>query len=413
MRTIEVWLQWERMNEAVRVGTIEASDSRGQEVISFEYDAQWLRSHNHLLDPYLQYYSGKYFPGNNSENFSLFLDSSPGEWGRMLHSKYEHVLARKEKRDVHKLRTTDFLVRVFDYYRQGALRFKMNANEEFSTSDEQFFLPTLASLKELERAANVCMGEHVGDKDFIPAIEALIHPGGALGGKRPKVNVIDDEWQMWMAKFPSPQDQWDIGGWEFVAHTLAGLAGIQTSSIMLKKLNTQHHTFLSQRFDRNLKGERIHFASAMTMLGYGNENDPLQRASYLQLAEFLMRHGSDVNRDLEEQWRRIVFNIAIGNTEDHLRNHGFLLNDRGWELSPAFDLNPGTGDSLSLNISENDSTCDYDLALSVAPFFRITEARAKSILQVVKVAVGQWRKIASDSGITRAEIERMSNSFEK
>jgi serine/threonine-protein kinase HipA len=413
MNNIEVWSQWVGMNDAARVGVVDVAESRGQELISFEYDRQWLKTKNQLLDPYLQYYSGKFFPRSGSENFSLLLDSSPGDWGRMLHSKYELVLARKEKREVRKLRNADFLVRVFDYYRQGALRFKVNTNEDFVTSDEQFFLPTLASLKELERASVICANEQINDKDFVSAIEALIHPGGALGGKRPKAHVIDDDWQMWVAKFPSPQDQTDVGGWEFVAHTVAGLAGIQTTSVMLKKLSGHHHTFLSQRFDRSLKGERIHFASAMTMLGYANENDPLQRVSYLHLAEFLMRHGSDVNRDLEELWRRIVFNIAITNTEDHLRNHGFLLNDRGWELSPAFDLNPGSGDSLSLNISENDNSCDYDLALSVAPYFRLTDTRAKSILQLVKVAVGQWRKVASDAGLNKAEIGRVSNSFEK
>ncbi len=413
MNPIEVWSQWVGMNEAARVGLIHAGESRGQEILSFEYDAKWMKTRHHVLDPYLQYYSGKFFPRSGSESFGLFLDSSPGDWGRMLHNKYEQVLARKEKREVSKLHASGFLVRVFDYYRQGALRFRFNANEEFVTSDEQFFLPTFASLKELERASVICSNEHVNDKDFPTAIEALIHPGGALGGKRPKVNVIDDEWQMWMAKFPSPQDQSDIGGWEFVAHTLAGLAGINTSSVLLKKSNAHHHTFLSQRFDRNLKGERIHFASAMTMLGYANENDSLQRVSYLNMAEFLMRHGSDVNRDLEELWRRIVFNIAIRNTDDHLRNHGFLLNDRGWELSPAFDLNPTGGDSLSLNISESDSSCDFELAMRVAPYFRISDARAKSIMQIVKVAVGQWRKVASDAGLTKAEIERMSSSFEK
>lgn len=411
--SVEVWSQWVGMNDPARIGFLESKQSREQDLISFEYDVQWLKSNNQLLDPYLQYYSGKFFPRDGSENFSMFLDSSPGDWGRMLHNKYEQVLARKEKREVRKLHATDFLTRVFDYYRQGALRFKVNSNEDFAMSDVQFFLPTLASLKELERASLICANEQINDKDFGPAIEALIHPGGALGGRRPKVNVIDDEWQMWIAKFPSPHDKTDVGGWEFVTHTLAGLAGIQTSSIMLKKLSGQHHTFLSQRFDRNLKGERIHFASAMTMLGYANENDSLQRASYLHLAEFIMRHGSDVNRDLEELWRRIVFNIAVTNTDDHLRNHGFLLNDRGWELSPAFDLNPGSGESLSLNISEHDNSCDFDLALSVAPYFRIADARAKSILQIVKVTVAQWMKVASDSGISKSEIERLTNSFER
>ena len=395
------------------IGAADVSDARGQELISFEYNKQWLKNANQPLDPYLQFYSGKFFPRAGSETFSLLLDSSPGEWGRMLHRKYEPFLARKEKREVRKLKSTDFLVRSFDYYRLGALRFRIPGDEDFATTDERFFLPTLASLRELERASLICSEGNVHDKEFPAAIELLIYTGGALGGNRPKVNVIDDEWQMWMAKFPKASDAHDVGGWEFVANTLAGLAGINTSTIAQRKLSGHNHTFLSQRFDRNEKGERIHFASAMTMLGYAGENDLLQRASYLNIAEFLMRHGSDVNRDLEELWRRIVFNIAISNTEDHLRNHGFLLNDRGWELSPAFDLNPGSGDGLSLSISEHDNSLDYDLALSVAPFFRVPHDKAKSIVQLTKVAAGQWRKVAGDAGISKGEIEEMRAVFER
>jgi serine/threonine-protein kinase HipA len=409
---IEVWVQWEGMNEASRVGFLHSEETRGGELISFEYDAWWLKQkNNHLLDPYLQFFKGKFFPRSGEESFSLFLDSAPGEWGKLLHNKYEGVLARRNKRETRRLRTSDYLIGVFDYYRQGALRFRIPGAEDFVTGDEQFFLPTFASLKELERASLVCANNSSAEKELTPAIDAIIYPGGALGGKRPKANVIDDEWQMWLAKFPAANDETDVGGWEFVANTLAGLAGIQTPNALLKKGTGPHHTFLSQRFDRNLKGERIHYASAMTMLGYGDTTHTVSRASYLNIAEFIMRHGSNVNRDLEELWRRIVFNIAITNTDDHLRNHGFLLGANGWELAPAFDLNPGSGESLSLNISEHDSTRNFELALSVAPYFRVEAVRAKSILNVVKVAVGQWRKVAVDAGIVKSEIEKMGDAF--
>jgi serine/threonine-protein kinase HipA len=202
-----------------------------------------------------------------------------------------------------------------------------------------------------------------------------------------------------------------VGGWEFVAHTMAGIAGILIAPGMIRKLNTHHHTFLAQRFDRTLKGERIHFASAMTLLGYSDtQGTP---AGYLDMAEFLMRHGADVSADLEELWRRMVFNIAISNTEDHLRNHGFLLTNRGWKLSPAYDLNPtpgGTG--LSLNITEHDNSLDFDLALSVAKYFRLKPEKAKSILQEIKLVKGQWRKIAADAGLSKTEQEKMSAAFE-
>jgi serine/threonine-protein kinase HipA len=413
-RNLEVYAHWTGMNDPVRIGVLNAALVRSEEILSFEYDAGWLRTHPHqLLDPYLRYYTGKYFPHGSGENFSLFLDSTPGSWGRHLIGRREAVRARKEKREARKLHSVDFLLEAFDYYRSGALRFRPEGADDFATSDVQYILPSLYSLKDLEHAVLQCSGDNVNDKEYAAALDLLTFPGAALGGSRPKANVIDNEWQMWLAKFPAQHDTHDIGGWEFVAHTLAGLAGIQTSPSVLKKLNGQYHTFVARRFDRNEKGERIHFASAMTMLGYSGD-EKRAAASYLDIVEFIMRHGADVNRDLEELFRRIVFNIAISNTGDHLRNHGFLLSRDGWRLSPAYDLNPETeGSSLSLNISERDSSADFDLALSVADYFRVKPPKAKSIVQEVKLAAGMWRKIAADAGLTKAEQELMSRAFER
>lgn len=411
-KNIEVFAHWTGMNDPVLIGNLTADVLRNQEVLSFRYDQEWLQKNSdQLLDPYLRYYTGKYFPHGGGENFGLFLDSSPGSWGRNLIVRQEAIRARKEKREARTLRETDFLLEAFDYYRSGALRFRMEGSDDFSTSDVQYILPSLYSLKDIENAILQAGGDHVNDKEYIAALELLTFPGAALGGSRPKANVIDNEWQMWLAKFPAVTDSYDVGGWEFVAHTLAGLAGINTASSMLKKLNGQYHTFVSQRFDRNEKGERIHFASAMTMLGYSGD-EKQGTASYLNLVEFIMRHGVDVNRDLEELFRRIVFNIAIGNTDDHLRNHGFLLTKNGWQLSPAFDLNPGTqGAGLHLNISERDNSLDFDLALSVAKYFRVPNDRAKSIVQITKVAVGQWSKVAGDAGMLKSEMELMEPAF--
>lgn len=410
--SIYVFAHWAGMSDPVLIGMLSSVTTAQKEIFSFEYDEGWLKHHaHHTLDPHLLHYGGKFFPASGSDNFGLFIDSSPGSWGRMLMKRMNATAGRKEKREA-ELSSSNYLLNVFDYYRSGALRFKTSPEGEFVTSDEQFLLPSMASLRDLEQYCLICETSNVNDLDSIRALEMLSPPGAALSGKRPKANVIDDEWQMWLAKFPSVHDQHDVGAWEYVAHTLAGLAGIQTATAMMKRYTSHHHTFISQRFDRTVRGERIHFASALTLLGYRDEVSA-RGSGYLELVEFIVRNGANVNGDLEELWRRIVFNIAISNTDDHLRNHGFLLTQNGWILSPAFDMNPEIRVAgLALNISEKDNSLDFDLALSVAKYFRVKPDKAKSILQEVKIAAMQWDKVASDAGVTKAELEKMRGAFE-
>lgn len=395
------------------MGTLSSRFVQGQELFRFEYDTSWLKNQTkQVLDPYLQFFPGSFFPKGQSENFGMFIDAAPGPWGRMLIQRRESALARKEKRVAKTLSGSDFLLDVFDFYRSGALRFKTEKEGEFVTSDEQFILPSFASLRELEQMS-LSLEEDQGNMEFSTSMEMLTASGAVLAGKRPKATVIDNDWQMWIAKFPRLNDSVDVGGWEFVAHTMAGLAGINTVSSLLRRLNTPHHTFIIQRFDRTQKGDRIHFASASTLLGYSG-NKGIGTASYLDLVAFLVRFGADVNTDLEELWRRMVFNIAIKNTDDHLLNHGFILNDQGWKLSPVFDLNPNAdGKNLNLNITEHESSLDFDLALSVAKYFRLKSEKANSILREVKLAGSQWRKIAADAGLSKAEQEKMSAAFEE
>ncbi len=240
----------------------------------------------------------------------------------------------------------------------------------------------------------------------------LIAPGASLGGARPKASVIDNDGGLWIAKFPSRNDQGDIGGWEIVTYQLAIAAGINMAESKAQKFSSNYYTFLTKRFDRLLSGERIHFASAMTMLGYTDGQDHSDGASYLELVEFIQNYGANVNRDLEELWRRIVFSICVTNTDDHLRNHGFILTEKGWVLSPAYDINPvETGTGLKLNISDDDNSLDLDLALEVSEFFRLSEKKASDIIKEVKRAVGEWKKVATKYGISRQEQELKSLAF--
>ena len=236
--------------------------------------------------------------------------------------------------------------------------------------------------------------------------------GASLGGARPKASIIDNNRALWIAKFPSRNDQGDIGGWEIVTHELALKAGIHMAASKAQKFSSGYYTFLTKRFDRTEKGERIHFASAMTMLGYSDGQDHADGASYLELAEFIMNNGASVAQDLEELWRRIVFSICVSNTDDHLRNHGFILTERGWLLSPAFDINPvETGTGLKLNISEEDNSLELDLAMEVHEFFMLSESRALEIIAEVKSAVRNWKKVADKYGIPRVEQQLKAPAF--
>jgi serine/threonine-protein kinase HipA len=240
----------------------------------------------------------------------------------------------------------------------------------------------------------------------------LIAPGASLGGARPKAGIVDNDGGLWIAKFPSQKDQGDIGGWEIVTYELAILAGINMAESKAQKFSSDYYTFLTKRFDRDNDGQRVHFASAMTMLGYADGQDHTDGASYLELVEFIQNKGANVDRDLEQLWRRIVFSICVTNTDDHLRNHGFLLSNAGWVLSPAYDINPvETGSGLKLNISDEDNSLDLNLAMEVCEFFRLSEKRAAEIIQEVLNAISAWQEVATKYGISRAEQELKAMAF--
>jgi serine/threonine-protein kinase HipA len=250
------------------------------------------------------------------------------------------------------------------------------------------------------------------DPDYAKWLRMLISPGASLGGARPKASVTDEESHLWIAKFPSRHDEVDVGGWEKVVHSLAIRAGIATAESNARKFNSRHHTFLSRRFDRTKNRERIHFASAMTLLQRTDGDDATSGASYLELAEFIIQQGARVEQDLEQLWRRIVFFIAVSNIDDHLRNHGFILSSDGWELAPAYDMNAvPSGDGLKLNISDSDNSQDYELAKSVAQYFRVNVKKAAEIVGEVIKAVSTWRSEAGKLGISSSEQDRMSGAF--
>lgn len=416
-REVYVYADWEDLEGPVYMGILQAELLRGKEIFSFEYDESWLKSgHAQLLDPDLQLYAGKqYLSDQEKQNFGMFLDSSPDRWGRILMRRREAALSREENRPQNNLFETDYLLGVYDEHRMGGLRFKLDLEGPFLNNNKEMASPPWTSIQELEQISlRLEEDDVVNDPEYLKWLSMLVAPGSSLGGARPKASVLDNENHLWIAKFPSKNDQTDIGGWEIVTYELAIEAEINMAEAQAKKFTTNKHTFLTKRFDRTSTGERIHFASAMTLLGHMDGEDYGEGVSYLELVDFITTQGANVNEDLEQLWRRIVFSICVSNTDDHLRNHGFILTNEGWILSPAYDINPvETGTGLKLNISEDDNALDLDLALEIIPYFRIKEARANEISQEVKSAVQNWKKVATKYGISNAEQELKSMAFSK
>ena len=408
-RTIEVWADWATLGGAVRMGSLHAVPGRARELFSFEFDDGWLEAgHRELVDPRLQPTRGVHYAGEGRDNFGVFLDSSPDRWGRVLMQRREAQLARAEKRRERKLGEIDYLLGVFDGHRLGGLRYRVEGGP-FLDDNAELASPPWTSLRELEQASLHLEREGAErDPDYGAWLRMLIAPGRSLGGARPKASVVDAKNELWLAKFPSANDEHDVGGWESVVHALATRAGIETAEGRRQKFGSRHHTFLTKRFDR-AGSKRIHFASAMTLL---DRRDGEEGASYLDLANVLAQHGAQASRDLEQLWRRIVFFVCVSNVDDHLRNHGFLLEPSGWKLAPAYDMNPNaSGDGLILNISETDNAQDLDLVRDVAKEFRVKPKRAEAIIGEVVEVVRDWRSEAKKARLSREQQDRMAPAF--
>lgn len=411
---IYVYADWKDLDKPTLIGELYSERLRGKEVFSFSYNKEWLESNYvYQLDPDLGLYEGVQYLNPEKINFGLFLDSSPDRWGRVLMKRRESALSRKEKRNAKKLFETDFLLGVYDAYRMGAIRYKLKKEDSFLNDNKALASPPWSSIRELEQISlRLEEDSSLDNPDYLKWLQMLVSPGSSLGGARPKASIIDENNNLWIAKFPSKNDGLDVGAWEILAYELAIQCGIEMSECKAQKFSSNQHTFLTKRFDRTSDGKRIHFASAMTLLGYSDGEDATIGISYLELVDFILKNGANVANDLKQLWKRIVFSICVSNTDDHLRNHGFLLSVKGWVLSPAYDINPvESGVGLKLNISENDNALDLDLAIQVAPYFRVDTKEAKSIIARMLNIVSNWRKIANKYNISRLEQENMSNAF--
>ena len=390
------------------VGRLWARRARGRDSASFEYDAAWLANPERFaLEPALMLGAGPQHTMQGCVLFGAFGDSAPDRWGRKLIQRAERRRAQAEARAPRSLGEVDYLLGVSDIARQGALRFRETPDGPFLASGEGNTIPPLLRLGELLNAAMRVAADDDDDDD----LRLILAPGSSLGGARAKASVMDLAGQLSIAKFPQADDQYPVMQWEAVALELARRAGIDVPTWRLEAV-ADRTALLLRRFDR--EGEtRIPFLSAMSMLGASDNEEH----SYLEIVDAIRQYGSQPERDCAQLWRRIVFNILISNTDDHLRNHGFLYDGAGgWRLSPAYDMNPTPGDvksrHLSLAIDEVDDTASLDVAFRMARQCGLKPPAAREIVDEVQVAVHQWRQVATGLGLSTRDITRMASAFE-
>ena len=395
-----------------QIGTLYIDSAKGTKHFSFEYSKEWLKRDEAqtLLDPDIGVFPGRQYPVAPKTLFGMISDTCPDRWGRVLMKRREMIRARKEDRKPKELRESDFLLGVYDESRMGGLRFSLQENGPFLSDDREMATPPWARLRTLEEASRAFeKDENLLEEKWL---KQLLGPGSSLGGARPKATVQDTDGSLWIAKFPSKHDEYNTGAWEKVVHDLAKLCGLDVPPSKLETFSRLGSTFLVKRFDRT-GTRRIHFASAMTMLGQTDGASAADGIGYLDLVSFLRSHGAEPKKDLKELWGRVVFNMAVSNTDDHLRNHGFLWTRNGWRLSPMYDVNPNPfGDTLSLNVSKNDNSMDLSLALETASYYDLTESEAKALAHhILETVRDHWIPLAKQYQIGPSAIEYMRPAF--
>lgn len=405
-----VWADCSDLEQPQKFGEVVLSRQRGRRTAGFAFDDRWLeRQDLRVIDPDLMPFRGPQYAKEGRTVFGFLADSAPDRWGRLLMQRREAARARTEERPVQHLDDYDYLLGVHDRARLGALRFRASDDGDFLAEDDPWATPPWTRLRELEAAARAMDRPQGGDDDS-RWLDVIFAPGSSLGGARPKASVRDDTGRLWIAKFPAHRDVVDVGAWEYLVHLLAGEAGLAVPEAEVQRMTDAGTTFLVRRFDRTPNNRRIHFASAMTLLGR-TDNDA-HPTSYIDLAEAITRYGERPTEDLTELWSRIVFSMAVSNFDDHLRNHGFLLGRQGWRLSPIYDVNPDpTGTGLSLAVTAGDNRPDFDLALSVSDYFAMSTTNAQTRMAQILGAVGHWRERARHIGIPRPEVEQMAGAF--
>ncbi len=406
MRTLFIYADFDWLEKPLLLGELGYESLRGSDSYSFKYDNSWLRQYGSLfLSADINNYPGWQYTQPERDIFGCFSDALPDRWGRLLLNRREQILATEEHRPVCKLSSFDYLIGIDDFSRMGGFRFKASQDGEFINCEESLRIPPLTDIHTLVSASmEIEKSEELNRLPEKKWLQQLVHPGTSLGGARPKAVVVNDEGRLCMAKFPSRNDDYDVGLWEHHSHLLAKEAGVIAAETGVVDTGGQYHTLFSKRFDRTADGRRKHFASAMTLLGLTDGCDAKTGNGYLDIVDFILQNCCDVEANLRQLYRRVAFNIAIGNSDDHFRNHGFLLTPKGWTLSPAYDMNPTLNDYQALMINSTTNQADLNILLDSSDEYMIGRKEAETIIEEVKSGVRQWKYIANRLGITKREM---------
>lgn len=415
MKKLYVYADFDWLKEVELIGELGYESLRGADSYSFTFKNEWLRQHSDLfLSNDLNNYQGQQYTQPDKDIFGCFSDALPDRWGRTLLLRREQIAAAEEKRPVRRLSSFDFLTGIDDFSRMGGFRFKEDLDGEFINVSESLKIPPLTDIRELIAASAEI--EKCEENNMLPDrkwIAQLVQPGTSLGGARPKANVVDADKTLYVAKFPSRKDDYDVGLWEHFSHLLATKAGVNVAQTKVLATGEKYHILLSRRFDRASNGKRIHFASAMSLLGLSDGDNATSGHGYLDIVDFIIQNCTDVDRNLQELYRRVAFNICIGNTDDHFRNHGFLLTAKGWTLSPAYDMNPTLNEYQSLLISSTSNKADLSVLLDACEDYMLNRKTAEKIVSEVVEAVKGWREIAIRQGVSKSEIDMFSGVLDK
>lgn len=397
------------------VGELGYESLRGSDSYSFKYDNEWLRQYGGLfLSADINNYPGQQYTQPDRDIFGCFSDALPDRWGRLLLNRREQILATEEKRPVRKLSSFDYLMGIDDYSRMGGFRFKEKQDGEYINCEKSLRIPPLTDIRALVAASmEIEKSEELNQLPEKKWLLQLVHPGTSLGGARPKAGVMNDEGRLCVAKFPSRNDDYDVGLWEHLSHLLAKEAGVEAAETSVIETGKKYHALLSKRFDRTVEGRRKHFASAMTLLGLTDGCDAKSSNGYLDIVDFILQNCCDVEQNLRQLYRRVAFNIAIGNSDDHFRNHGFLLTPRGWTLSPAYDMNPTLNEYQALLINSTTNHADLQVLLDSSKEYMIGKDEAEYIIEEVRAGVKHWKSIATRLGIATREMDVFEQVFQR
>ena len=410
MRKITVYADFNFLASTQEIGTLGYERVRGKDHFVFEYSREWLKQHGGIvLSGDLMNVPSLQHPRGTDNVFGFVKDSFPDRWGRLLLDRRERLKAQTEGRPVQMLTNYDYLTGIEDFTRMGGIRYKSEDSEDYINASTKYLVPPIESLRTLCDACHEI--ELAEERNELPEqrwLDQLIDPGTSLGGARPKANVIDADGKLYVAKFPSKKDLENTELIEHFSHRLAAAAGINVAQTRTIKISKDRDLLLSERFDRTADGRRIHFASAMSLLGLDDGAGSSTDNGYLDIVDFILQGCVDVQQNLRELYRRVAFNVMFGNTDDHFRNHGFLLTPKGWTLSPAYDINPGTKLNQCLLINQYTEQSDINALLQASDNYMLEQQEAAEIIEEVRTAIKDWRKTATELQISLKTLESYS-----